>query len=415
MKSVWGMAAGLAMVLGGATTAAAQSAGYPVQHAGGFQTSVSGYQPVMPAVYYNSGPEFADPATYYAARLSDHAPAAPGALRGYHALADAGSDHLGCENCGHEGCHSCRGPCLFNPLLLLGCGWRVRGEGVILHRTVAGNVVYAVNDTTGGTALANDNLDFDYEWGFRVAAERRICCDHSIEASYFGQFYWDDIAAATSATNSLQSPYTFGGGPLLGFTDAFLQTLEYQTELQSAELNYWIPLNWHWLGSWKVSTAWGARWVKVSEELTHASFAANGAGVSFIDTDNDLVGGHFGWLVSVPLNCNWQFRWGGRAGIFGNIGRQSTNVVTIDDTGATTFAFSDSARRGDAAFVGGMEAQIAYRLNCGWSIYAGTELLWVEGIALAAEQFTPELTENRINDNGLAYYQGFHFGVEATW
>lgn len=414
---VWGLAASLAVVLSAATPAAAQYGGYPypVQHAGGLQSSVTGFQPVMPAVHFSNGPEFADPAAYYAARLGDHAPAASGGARGYHALASAGSS---CHSCGHgceEGCDECHGFCFFNPLLLIPCGWRVRGEGVLLHRTVGGNEVYAVNGATGGIGLANDNLDFEYEWSFRVGVEKQVHGHNSIEASYFGLFDWHDTAAAVSPTNQLQSNYTFGGAPLLGFSDAFVQTLDYRTELHSAEINYWVPLKCHWLGQIQISTCWGARWVKIAEELTYASSSLAGTGVSEIETDNDLVGSHFGWLISVPLTCNWQLRWGGRAGVFGNIGRQRTEVLTVDAAGTPTFAFSDTDRRGDAAFVGGMDAQLAYRINCGWSVYVGTEMLWVEGVALAAEQFTPELTENRINDNGLAYYQGFNFGVEATW
>ena len=418
-QSLWGLAASLAVVMVWASPAAAQYGGYPygVQHAGGLQASAVGYQPVMPAVYFGSGNEFADPAAYYAASLGQHSPAASGGARGYHALADAGP---GCHGCGdhcEEECDSCHGVCLFNPFLLLGCGWRVRGEGVLLHRAVGGNEIYSVNDATGGIGLANDNLDFDYEWSFRVAAEKRVHCDNSIEASYFGLFYWDDTAVALSPTESLQSLYADTGVPLAGFSDAFFQSLRYRTELHSAEINYWRPLKCHGLGSIQVSTAWGARWLKIDEELDIVSASTTAVGASETHTRNDLVGGHFGWLVSVPLNCNWQLRWGGRAGIFGNIGRQNTEVYTADATGVTSLV-DESFRRGDAAFVGSMDAQLAYRLNCGWSVYVGTELLWVEGVALAAEQFQPEVGPGRIarlNDNGLAYYQGFHFGVEATW
>lgn len=426
-QSLWGLAASLAVVLVWASPAAAQYGAYPygAQYAGGLQASAVGYQPVMPAVYYGSGPGFADPASYYAARLGQPAPppegAYPGPAPGDAGHAYHGGEHYGPEHHGYgcDDCDSCHGFCFFNPFLLLGCGWRVRGEGVLLHRAVGGNKIYSVNDATSGIGLANDNLDFGYEWSFRVAAEKRVHDDNSIEASYFGLFYWDDTAVAISPAESLQSLYTNNGAPLVGFSDAILQSLHYKTELHSAEVNYWKPVKCHWLGSIQLSTCWGVRWLKIDEQLDFLSGSATGYGVSETQTRNDLVGSHFGWLVSVPLNCNWQLRWGGRAGIFGNIGRQHTEVYTVDaTTGTSTLLVDESVRRGDAAFIGSMDAQLAYRINCGWSVYVGTELLWVDGVALAAEQFQPEVGPGRIeriNDNGLAYYQGFNFGVEATW
>lgn len=416
----WGLAASLAMVVGWTSTASAQYGAYPygVQHAGGLQSTAVGYQPVMPAVYFGQGQEFAHPASYHAARLGQPTPAAPApGPEGYPAPVphEGGHAHDGYYG---EDCDSC-GCGLFNPFLLLGCGWRVRGEGLLLHRAVGGNKTYSINDATSGIGLANDNLDFDYEWSFRVAAERRVHGNNSIEASYFGLFYWDDTAVAISPTEDLQSLYNDGGAPLIGFSDAIAQTLRYQTELHSAEVNYWRPLQCSWLGAIQVSTCWGVRWVKIDEGLDFVSGSEAGVGVSETQTKNDLIGSHFGWLISVPLHPNWQLRWGGRAGIFGNLGRQHTEIYTVDNaTGTATLLVEESVRRGDAAFVGSMEAQLAYRINAGWSVYVGTELLWVDGVALAAEQFQAATGADRIeriNDNGLAYYQGFQFGVEATW
>lgn len=414
----WGLAASLAVVMAWASPVSAQYGAYPygIHHAGGLQATAVGYQPVMPAVYFTNGPEFADPASYHAARLGDPASADPHA-----APAPAHHGHGCSAHCGTpcaEECESCRSFCFVNPFLLLGCGWRVRGEGVLLHRAVGGNKTYSFNDVTGATVLTNDALDFDYEWSFRIGVEKQVHGINSIEANYFGLFYWDDTVVALSPTGSLQSLYNDGGAPLPGFSDAIGQSLRYQTELHSAEINYWRPLQCHWLGAIEVSTCWGVRWVKIDESLEFVSVSATAGGVSQTQTKNDLVGSHFGWLVTVPIHYNWQLRWGGRAGIFGNIGRQHTEIFTVDGTGASTVLVDESVRRGDAAFVGSMEAQLAYRINNGWSVYVGTELLWVEGVALAAEQFQAEVGADRVervNDNGLAYYQGFQFGVEVTW
>ena len=322
-----------------------------------------------------------------------------------------------CDNCGRD---DCCGRCCFMPVAGLASGWRVRGEGVLLHRTVADQQNYTFATGQVASLLSNDLLDFNYEWSFRVAAERRIFEDHSIEVSYMGLWNWNDFRHVNSSVNGLQSAYfDTGGGTAIGFDNAMGQDIAYSTEFHSAEINHWIPCQCDCLGAIQLSTCFGARYVKISEDFIYNSYSTAGNGFSSYASENDLVGGHFGWLVTVPLNCNWALRWGGRAGIFGNIIQQRNNVLSPDVAGGPLVTqVNEQFFDGDAAFVGGTDAQLAYRVNCGLSIILGVECLWVDGVALAAEQFNPNIGLDRsptLNDNGTAYFQGFSFGLEYAW
>ncbi len=332
--------------------------------------------------------------------------------------------HGGCGACGHHGCDDCWGSdgcstCgFFNPLGIFACGWRVRGEAVLLHRTLADQVAYAFTNDPTNPVLSNNNLDYDYNWSFRVSAERRVHENNSIEVTYMGLWNWDNRARFNSPAGDIQSFYDFGGLPVLGFDGATSQEIGYSSDFHNAEINYWTPLPCGCLGAVQVSTCWGVRYVRITEDFLYTSITPTHTGRSLIATDNDLVGGQFGWLVTMPLNCNWALRWGGKVGVYGNAGRQHTTVDATAIGGATTEFVNETVRRGDAAFVGGTDVQLSYRVNCGLSLFAGAEFLWVDGVALAAEQFNPVLGPGRqefINDNGLAFFQGFNFGVEYTW
>ncbi len=408
------------------------------------QASYQGYQAVYPASYgpqayggnpyaqqgqYPSGPDVM-PAAY-------HQGCGPEGGGGAGCHPGGGCGPQGCSSgCGQQcgsgcgkRCSGCCDPCCndcaacgdcgcFNPLLgVFSCGWRVRGEGVLLHRTLADQVAYAfVNDPTA-PVLSNNNLDFDYEWSFRVAAERRLHDDHSLEVQYMGFWNWSNGVRFNDAAGNIQSFYNVNGAPITGFANATTQEIAYSSEFDSAEINHWVPVKCSCLGSWNLSTCLGARYVRISEDFQILSFAPGGTGSSSIGTQNDLIGGHFGWLVTAPINCNWALRWGGRAGVFGNIIQSGTSVDS-NVGGVNTRLLDESDRKGDVAFVGGTDVQLAYRVNCGLSLTVGTEFLWVDGVALAAEQFNPNIGAARVpftNDNGLAFYQGFSFGLEYVW
>ena len=65
-----------------------------------------------------------------------------------------------------------------------------------------------------------------------------------------------------------------------------------------------------------------------------------------------------------------------------------------------------------------------YRLNYQWTLRGGYTFLFVDGVALASENFNPSppLLNNpfaprvpRTNDNGSVFYHGWNVGLEFMW
>jgi hypothetical protein len=65
-----------------------------------------------------------------------------------------------------------------------------------------------------------------------------------------------------------------------------------------------------------------------------------------------------------------------------------------------------------------------YRINYQWTLRAGYQFLFVDGVALATENFNPvapalnnpfDPREVVINDDGNVFYHGWNAGVEFMW
>ena len=88
----------------------------------------------------------------------------------------------------------------------------------------------------------------------------------------------------------------------------------------------------------------------------------------------------------------------------------------------------ESLRRrvNDIAFAGEGRIEMIYRTGPNWTIRGGFTFFYLDGIALAAENFgtaaPPNLTAIGVaprlparNDNGEAFYHGGHIGLEYVW
>jgi hypothetical protein len=69
-------------------------------------------------------------------------------------------------------------------------------------------------------------------------------------------------------------------------------------------------------------------------------------------------------------------------------------------------------------FVGDLTMSAIYRINRVWGIRAGYSLLWLDGLALAPDQFDFTTNANSgtqlVNSSGI-FYHGANLGLEARW
>lgn len=290
---------------------------------------------------------------------------------------------LGGHGCGC--CDDCYDDCCYDD-----CGWgldgghgprvRFRAEFLPLHRTPSNEVI------SFDGLFTTEDFDFTFVPGVRAAAEVLVGCDSSLEVLYQGLHRWDEEVLID-----------LGGGNLLGAS--------YVSQLQGGEANFWMPLH---LRCHRIRAAFmfGTRYFDLHEEF---NYVINGATQADIETDNRLLAAQIGFMLTGCLPRGFSVRWDGKAGGGANLTTRNTTL------GAGVGQIVDFPRQedADAAFIGDTTVTLSYQFGCHCSVYAGYYLLWVDGLALAPQQFPVPPTQ--IDDNGFVLFQGGVAGVEANW
>jgi hypothetical protein len=389
----------------------------------------------------------------------------PGGPMGGPAYGGPGTD--GCQFCGGYGCDNCRGGIfghhrgyqgghgswlpngLLGDVLGLVAPYPDGGCAAVRWFDFAVDYMMLKRDNTGRsdqaftslgiagpTVLSANDLDFgSYEPGFRFTGAFQVGSANSVEFTYFGQFHYDARATAR-APGALFSVYSdFGLVPFGGFAEfdmADFQQIDYTSSIDSFEVNWrnrWMAPNCRYQGSWTV----GVRHFILDEKLRYATSSyANGivSGIGVIparsqsDTDvtNNLTGIQFGtdlWVCVLP-----GLRAGGevQAGVYGN--HMNINTTIGSNLLPDVNEFRERQESNDVAFIGQINLLTTYRINYQWTVRAGYQFLYVEGVALAPENFNPQppFLNNPfdprvsfVNDNGNVFYHGWNVGLEFMW
>jgi len=289
----------------------------------------------------------------------------------------------------------------------------------------------------GPIALNTNDLDFGgYKPAFRFSAAFQLAAANSLEFTYFGQANYTSHAIVRSGNANLFSTFSnFGTQPLggiVGFDAADFQRIDYQSTFDSFEVNWrrrWMAPNCRYQGSWTL----GVRHFILDEKFMFgATSSANSIpvpnlpnglparGVSETDTTNNLTGIQLGgdtWICILP-----GFRVGGefQAGVYGNHMNINTNIYT--NQGGVLF--NEQLQANDVSFIGQANLLATYRINYQWSARAGYQFIYVDGVALAGENYdgTAPLINNPINprvrqtnDNGNMFLHGWNVGLEYMW
>lgn len=300
------------------------------------------------------------------------------------------------------------------------CGprWYARAEALFLDRDNGSADRVLFEDAGLNPLFSTGDFNFDYEPGVRVllgAACGPCGCCSAWEVEYFGIFDWNDSAVITDPAN------IFGVQDLSfvnGFFFADEVRIDYTSELHSVEANCVKCLCdgcCH-----RVELLCGARYLSLNENLTLASNNTVGEPVNAIydiDVDNDLYGLQIGGRVTKQY-CGWSGELVGKAGLY--YSHADLGQVLLDNIpNPTPIPIPASAKGDDVAFVGELRVSVQKCLSHMWSVRAGYNLLWVEGVALAPDQVIlfdllndPPAT---VNQSGGLFAHGASVGLEARW
>jgi len=273
-------------------------------------------------------------------------------------------------------------------------------------------------------------------FGLEAIANLQTGPGANVEVRYFGLNRWND----SRSVSLFQAPDLFsvfslyGTDPVGGFDDSdrsFIHTVSLKSELHSGEVNYrrqFVPPTSWIQGGWLA----GVRYLDLDEQFGFAATGSHNNAFQFnqlrffnydTKTRNQLTGFQVGgnvWLNLVPgLMAGVE----GKGGVFGNHAVSDTTVVSNSIP-----LGRESISDGRTAFVTEVKASTVYRLTYAWALRASYNVLYVDNVALAQENFNTRdlsnaigsgaFTANRvpfINTDGEALYQGFTLAGEWTF
>jgi hypothetical protein len=377
----------------------------------------------------------------------------PGGLVGAcHNLLHAGEGYPGTNPPGPEQMENYS---LIAPCRTEQCGphyWDCRAEAVSLIRdkTFGPNIPFTEFGQSGPVVLSSNQLDYDYQTGFRVMGRYDLCPLSVLEFGYMGIFNWNTSAKTTDAGATLFSLFSdnpntpnpdFGttpagvntvNGPMPGTERSTQQSIFLTQDLQNVEMNY----RRYWVGfSPCVSGTClaGFRYTRLHEDFkfdTFGSEPAIGGGLAHASyntrTENNLAGFQAGGDIWVHI---WQgFRIGaeGKVGLCDNHYNVDSGFLASTTTAQPGVpAFSNERFDKDIpAVVTDASIDAVCDFSPSWSVRAGYELLFLNSVALAGDNFntaSPYQLNGQatrvpfVADQSSAFYHGFHLGFEYIW
>ena len=281
--------------------------------------------------------------------------------------------------------------------------WTARAGTIFLHRSNSSAPILR-DGTTLATAVSASQLDFKTEWGIEGVLTRQIGSDNALELRYFQVDGWKAASTRTLAPAGLNLA-SIDLGPS-GFNGNVAVT--YKSELHSAELNVIKPAS-----SWLNLLA-GFRWVEVDESLLIDFLGPTplfAAPTYKVDTDNHLYGFQLGADGLVISSSNLEISFFSKVGMFANVADQSTSF------GGFLPNFISPARNGISDTVVSLLSELGVSatlwLTSNWSVVAGYQAMWIEGVALAPDQI-PNMSSGptglvpaQLDMSGIFYQGGF--------
>lgn len=280
------------------------------------------------------------------------------------------------------------------------CGptWTASIGPVFLHRSDP-DAVPLIRTLTGATRFSAAELDFPYDTGLEFRLGKWLSPCTQCELRFLAVDEWDAQAGAGYLATD-----TDGTNPGTPFGVAGTALFAYGSELHSTELNLRRSV------SPCCAILVGLRWIEVDDTLVQSFTRAAGATTFAVNADNHLYGFQLGAETALLRRGAWQIDGAGKIGLFHNSADQSTvdtqpGIATgrADDTTSLVAELSVSASR---PLCDGVSLVVDYRA------------LWIEGVALAADQ-VPQMNDvagghvARQLDMSGVFYHGVFVGVQV--
>jgi len=323
--------------------------------------------------------------------------------------------------------------------------WYSQAEFAMLHKAQPRELPLAV-DLFNGEVFSNIETSHRYEAGMRVTIGRMLGRDdghrdHMLEFSYAGLFDWDTSAQITAGAqgdaifgipgslNTILGVLQFDGtAPISGFDNADQQNWIYSSELDDWQLNVRIAQrperdravlmpDGRWVQYDAASTLWafevGARVTTLEEAFLYTSQGtvplANSGRYEVI-THNDMVGLHLGFERLEKFTA---WHWGISSNIGGlvNFADRSSRIDTVNGIASQAEDINDE----NMVFLAHASIFAAYQVRTNLAFRGSYEFMYLQGVALAAENVGFPGQFARFNLEGDALLHGLFLGLDGQW
>lgn len=276
-----------------------------------------------------------------------------------------------------------------------------------------------VNDVNTGLAvLSTGDLTASTAVGSRFFLGQRSGNGWGGEAGYFGVYGMTAVDQVAGDANLVIA------GPIsqqvLPFSDGDTVRSTWASTVNSVEFNAFRS---RVEGDSFFDLLAGFRYVSLEEQagmaFTCCSTGPTGPLTSNynVQSSNNLFGGQLGARGRLSWD-RWAVEGWAKAGVFGNAESQSQGPI-VDPGGVSTVVRTARSSQGwETAFVGDLNATLVYRLTSVWGVRMGYNLIWIDGVALAPNQWdfsTNADAGKTLVGGGGVLLSGANLGLEARW
>ena len=285
------------------------------------------------------------------------------------------------------------------------------------HRDTPQGIDITADRDSDTTVLSTEDFNLGFEPGVRATVGWEPGARERYELSGF----WVEHSSSARVTDPGDDLWpTWGTHTEVkdisskSFRNAFMNEIDYDTELWNAEANYIRILDP--IGRISPSLLAGLRLLVLDEDFQLFSEDEDGTGLYEIDALNRLFGAQVGGQVEYPLSTDVSLAAMGKLGVYANFAEQETNYVDSGTPDGRTACggpcpteFETSNDRAKLATVGELGLTATYRVAENFNISIGYMVLYLGGVALAPQQYARAETIDsfsRLDTEGSAIYHG---------
>lgn len=294
----------------------------------------------------------------------------------------------------------------------------------------------------GDAVITSQDLQFrSMDPSVRITGVYQTGTGSNLEFTYFGLNESSQEASAASPEDLLYAAFDNfsiddNGVPVPENEIEQVHQAQYQrvnldSDFDSMELNYrrrWMGPTCLVQGSWLI----GVRYFELEDRLRFYSYAnrdlddpvgegqeeTGGEAWYNLRTRNFMTGAQLGGDVWVCLLPGLRAGVDVKAGIYGNNVKVNTFMYGVDiDDDYIGFVGPEAQGNDKVSFISELQFLLTWQLSHNFTLRGGYEMMFVEGVAIAMDNFNPTITERVpwMADGGSLFYDGFMVGAEYMW